>query len=138
MWCRGIVALENTDKAFHFLKAHRNLAEILTDHKLASLGDAFINFVYSLALSNKKKQPSGAKVKGHVLAEALRKAELRKYMPSRITRHMLADAAEALTVYAWLHNYITLEESVAMLEKAEDLVEGLSQLLLTIKNRIKF
>jgi hypothetical protein len=51
---------------------------------------------------------------------------------------MLADAAEALTVYAWLHNYVTLEESVTMLEKAEDLVEGISQLLLTIKDRIMF
>jgi hypothetical protein len=111
---------------------------VLTDHKLASLGDAYINLVYSLALSNKKKQPSGAKVKGHVLAEALRNAGLRKYMPSRTTRHMLADAAEALTVYAWLHNYVTLEESVTMLEKAEDLVEGISQLLLTIKDRIMF
>ena len=130
--------MKEHDKAFHFLKTHRNLTEVLTDHKLAALGDAFINFVYSLALSNKKKQPSGAKVKGHVLAEALRKAGLRKHMPSRITRHMLADAAEALTIYAWLHSYVTLEESVTMLEKAEDLAEGLNQLLLTIKSRIKF
>jgi hypothetical protein len=111
---------------------------VLADHKLASLGDAFINLVYSLALSNKKGQPSGAKVKGRALAEALRKAGLRKYMPSRITRHMLADAAEALAVYAWLHHYVTLEESTEKLEKTEDLVEGLSQLLLTIKDRIKF
>lgn len=126
------------NKTFSFLKTHRNLTEILTDYKLASLGDAFINFVHSLALSNKKGQPSGAKVKGSVLAEAVKKAGLRKYMPSRITRHMLADAAEALVVYAWLHHYITLEESTEKLEKTEDLVEGVSQLLLTVKERIKF
>lgn len=85
-----------------------------------------------------KKQPCGAKVKGRVLAEAFKKAGLRKYMPSRITRHMLADAVEALVVYAWLHHYITLEDCSEILEKTEDLVEGLSQLLLMIKDRIKF
>ena len=114
------------------------MTEVLTDHKLASLGDAFINLVYSLALSNKNGQPSGAKVKGGVLAEAVRKTELRKHLPSRITRHRLADAAEALVVYAWLHQCITLEESVETLGKTEDPVEGVSQLLLTIKERIKF
>jgi len=114
------------------------LTEVLTDHELASLGDAFINLVYSLALSSKKGQPSGAKVKGNVLAEAIKKAGLRKHMPSRITRHMLADAAEALVVYSWLHHYITLEETMETLEKTEDLVEGFSQLLRTISDRIKF
>lgn len=130
--------MKKYNKTFCFLKTHRNLTEVLTDHKLASLGDAFINLVYSLALSNKKEEPSGAKVKGHVLAEAIKKAGLRKHMPSRITRHMLADAAEALVVYAWLHHYITLEESTETLEKTEDLVEGLSQLLRTVRDRIKF
>lgn len=125
-------------KTFYFLKTHGNLAEVLTDHKLASLGDTFINFVYSLALSNKKGEPSGAKVRGRVLAEALKKAGLREHLPSRISRHMLADAAEALVVYAWLHHYITLQETMETLEKTEDLVEGLSQLLCTISGRIRF
>jgi hypothetical protein len=130
--------LKKYSKTFSFLKTHRNLAEVLTDHKLASLGDAFINLVYSLALSNKKGEPSGAKVKGSVLAEALKKAGLREHLPSGISRHMLADAAEALVVYGWLHHYITLEESIQMLEKTGDLVEGLSQLLRRISDRIKF
>lgn len=130
--------MKKRGKAFSFIKTHRNLAEVLTDHKLASLGDTYINFVYSLALSNRRGKPSGAKVKGGVLAEAVKKAGLRGYMPSRMTCHMLADAAEALIVYAWLYNYITLEESVAMLEKTDDSVEGFSQLLATIKGRIKF
>ena len=125
-------------KIFHFIKNYENLTQVLTDHKLASLGDAYINFIYSMALSNRKGKPSGAKVKGRVLAEALKKAGLRKHMPSRTTRHMLADGAEALVIYAWLHRYVTLEESIAMVEKTEDLVEGLSQLFMTIKDRIKF
>lgn len=125
-------------KQFHFLAAYRNLSDVLTDHNLASLGDAYINFVYSLALSNKKRQPLGAKVKGRILAEAFKKAELRECMPPRRTRHMFADAAEALAVYAWLHHYVTMEEAVAMLEENDSPVEGFSHLFVTIKNRISF
>jgi len=109
----------------------------LADQKLASLGDAYINFVYSLALSQRKGKPSGAKVKGTALAEALRKAGLREQLPSRIDRHVLSDAAEALVVYAWLHDLLTLEENVEILEKTNSLVEGLTQLLLKIKEKIK-
>lgn len=110
---------------------------MLTDRNLASLGDAYVNFAYSLALSNLKGQPSGVKVKGSALALALREAGLRQHMPSRITSHTLADAAEALIVYAWLHNYTTLEESVAILQEQNDLTEGLTRLIKTIMNRIK-
>jgi hypothetical protein len=130
--------LKKCVRTFSFIKTHENITEVLTNHKLASLGDAYINLVYSLALSNRKGQPSGAKVKGTVLADAIKKAGLREYLPSRMTRHMLADAAEALIVYAWLHNCITLEESVATLEKTDDPIDGFSQLLATIKNRAKF
>lgn len=125
-------------KNFSFTKIYKDLTEVLMDHKLAALGDAYINFVYSLALSQNKGQPSGAKVRGSVLAEAFKKAGLREHMPSRVSRHMLADAAEALTVYAWLHSHITLEETVALLDKAENPLEGFTQLLLTIKGRVKF
>ena len=120
------------------MKDYENLTAILTDHKLAALGDAYVNFAYSLALSERKGQPFGAKVKGVVLAKAFRKAGLRKHMPSRITSHMLADAAEALIIYAWLHDYMKLEECVAILYEAEDSVEGFTQLLLKIKDRITF
>jgi len=130
--------LKKRGKTFSFIKTHKTMTEVLTDHKLASLGDTYTNFAYSLALSNRRGKPSCAKVKGSVLAEALKRARLREYMPARMTRHMLADAAEALIIYAWLHNYIAFEESVEILEKAEDSVEGFSQLLVTIKGRIKF
>ena len=60
------------------------------------------------------------KVKGSVLAEALRKAGLRECLGSGMSRHGLADAAEALIVYAWLNGCVTLDESVAIMGKAED------------------
>jgi len=121
-----------------FVKTHRNLTEVLTDHKLASLGDAYVNFVYSLALSKRSGKPRGEKVKGEALAQAIKKAGLREYLPSRMTRHILADAAESLMVYAWLNNFVTLEESVTVLTEIDDAAEGFSELLAAIKNRITF
>ncbi|MGQ9623780.1 MAG: ribonuclease III family protein [Candidatus Bathycorpusculaceae bacterium] len=121
-----------------FLKTYKSLGEVLTDHELASLGDAYTNFVYSLALSNKRGKPCGVKVKGTVLAQAFRKAGLRENLGARIDSHALADAAEALIVYAWLRSLITLNETVAILERADEQLEGFTQLLKTVKNRVKF
>jgi hypothetical protein len=130
--------MNNPNKPYSFIKTHTNLTEVLTDHGLASLGDAYTNFTYSLAESNRRGEPTGTKVKGHTLAQALKKAGLREHLPSRMTRHKLADAAEALIVYGWLHNYITLAETVATLQETDDSTEGFSQLLTTIKKRVKF
>jgi hypothetical protein len=101
------------------------------------LGDAYVNFTYSLALSVRAGKPCGKKVKGAPLAEAVRKAGLRELLSSRIDKHVLSDAAEALLVYAWLNDTITLEESVTELEK-NGLEKGLVHLLLKAKERIKF
>lgn len=81
-------------RAFFFPTVRGSLAEVLADSDLASLGDAYVNFAYSLALSNRKDKPLGVRVKGSLLAEALRKAGLRDCLGSRMTRHMLADAAK--------------------------------------------
>lgn len=130
--------MNEKSKMFPFIRTYRNLSEVLTDHKLASLGDTYVNFVYALALSNKRQVPSGAKVRGSILAEAVKKATLREFLPARMERHLLADAAEALIVYAWLHNFVELGEIVSILERFDDPVEGFSQLLITIKSKIRF
>ena len=116
--------------------AFGSLSQILMDQPLAALGDAYVNFIYSLALSRKMGRPMGKKVKGALLAEALRKARLRQFLPSRIDKHVLSDAAEALLVYAWLNNFITLEYSIEVLEKTENLDNGLASLLLLAKEKV--
>ena len=121
-----------------FAWTRRNLNEVLIDHALASLGDSYVNFVYSLAISNRKGSPLGTKVKGSVLAEALRKAGLREFLPSGMSRHSLADAAEALIVYAWLNSWVSLDESVAMIGRKSDPVDALGELLIKIKRQITF
>ena len=120
-----------------FLKNYASLSQVLTDEPLAALGDAYVNFVYSLALSKRTGKPRGKKVKGAPLAEAVRKAGLRESLPTRIDKHTISDAAEALLVYAWLSNFITLEESVEALEKTDDLEEGLTRLLLIAKEKVR-
>jgi hypothetical protein len=119
------------------LQDYKSLSQVLTDKPLAALGDAYVNFVYSLALSQRAGKPCGKKVKGTPLAEAVRKAGLRGFLPSRIDKHVLSDAAEALLAYAWLNNFITLEESAEALEKNDDLEKGLTQLLLKAKEKVR-
>ncbi|MCJ7613152.1 hypothetical protein MUO71_00070 [Candidatus Bathyarchaeota archaeon] len=120
---------------FAFIPQYESLSEVLMDQKLAKLGDAYVNFLYSLALSKKNGEPTGTKVKGRLLADAFKKAGLRKFLPSRIDRHKQADAAEALIVYAWIRGSMTMEEGLEILEQNEDNVEAFIFLLLTAKNK---
>jgi len=116
-----------------FIKNHENLSEILMDQKLAKLGDAYVNFLYSLALSKMKGEATGVKVKGRLLADAFKKADLRKFLPSRVDRHKQADAAEALIVYPWIKGSMTLEEGLEILEQTKDDVEAFCNLLVIAK-----
>jgi hypothetical protein len=122
---------------FKLTHEYQNLSEVLMDQKLAKLGDAYVNFLYSLALSRKDGEPTGIKVKGKLLADALKKAGLRKLLPSRTDRHKQADAAEALIVYAWALGVMTMEEGLEILEKTEDSVEAFCCLLQTAKIKIE-
>jgi len=121
---------------FTLVSKYKNLCEVLVDQKLASLGDSFVNLIYSLSLSRRKGEPIGAKVNSRVLSEALKKAGLRKLLPSRTDRHAQADAAEALIVYAWIQNVMTIEEGIDILKQHADPVEGFCALLLTITKKL--
>ena len=122
---------------FEFIQQHESLSQVLMDQKLAQLGDAYVNFLYSLAVSKKTGEPTGIKVKGRLLADAFKKAGLRKVLPSRVDRHKQADAAEALIVYAWVRGSMTMEEGLEILEQNEDNVEAFSSLLLTAKMKLE-
>ena len=123
------------EKEFSFTSRYKRLIDVLTDHELASLGDAYVNFIYSLALSRRLGKPAGRKVDSATLASALRKADLRRFLPSRVDRHRQADAAEALIVYAWLSGRVTLEESLCFFEQDTD-VDAFCLLLQAALKRI--
>ena len=117
---------------------HRSIGEILSDHKLAALGDAYVNFIYSLALSRRTGSPEGAKVQSQVLAEALKRANLRGFLPARTDRHKQADGAEALLVYAWIKGLMTLEDAVNVLNQHEEPTEAFYSLILATKKNLRF
>ena len=81
-------------KPSRVLRTYASLQDIMLDKDLAKLGDAYVNFLYSLALSKKQKEATGTKVQGRLLADAFKKAGLREFLSSRIDRHKQADAAE--------------------------------------------
>ena len=118
------------------LKAYKNLEEVMLDKDLAGLGDAYVNLLYSLVVSQKSGHPTGAKVNNRILAEAVRKAGLRKLLPRRIDRHVLGNAAEALIAFAWLADTVTFEDSVKILSEKDDAVEAFTVLLREILERL--
>jgi hypothetical protein len=123
-------------KATRVLKRYKNLQEVLLDKDLASLGDIYVNFVHSLALSQKLERPTGAKVNNRILAEAVKKSGLRKILPRRIDRHAQGNAAEALIVYAWLQEIMSFDDCLKILRGGDDPTEAFTRLLQEIEKRL--
>ena len=113
------------------------IRRVVRDRQLASLGDAFVNFVYSLALTKINGNPQATKVSDRILAEAFRVAGLREYLGTRLSRKDLANAAESLLVEAYRRQLISIEESVSILSQNPDgLNAGLSSLLKLAAERV--
>jgi hypothetical protein len=114
------------------------IREVLRDRQLASLGDAFVNFVYSLALTKKEGTPHGVKVSDRILSQAFRVAGLRDHLGTRVSRKDLANATESLLVYAYLRDLLTIDESVQILVQHPDAVEdGLVDLIRLAAERVR-
>ncbi len=112
------------------MSGRENIRQIMRNRQLASLGDAFVNFVYSLALTAASGGPQAVKVSDRILAEAFRLSGLRKHLGSRISRKDLANASESLLIHAYQRNLLTIEESVRTISQNPDGPEaGLSALL---------
>ncbi|MEM3439533.1 MAG: ribonuclease III family protein [Candidatus Bathyarchaeia archaeon] len=98
--------------------SRRALEEVLRDRGLAQLGDAYVNFICSLAASISEGRPRGLKVSDAVLAEAAKRCGARALLPKRSKREDIANAAEALLVYAWILGIERMEDAVELLCKA--------------------
>lgn len=122
---------------FQFLHKYSRIEEVLSDKDLASLGDAYINFAYSLALSKSSGKPAGRKLNNSILSLASRKSGIRKMLSHRVDKHKQANAAEALIVYGWLSGIISIKETVDILACEGDLADNISILLKVILERIK-
>ena len=113
------------------------IQRVMRDRQLASLGDAFINFVYSLALTQINGRPKGVKVSDKVLSEAFKLAGLRQYLGTRLSKKDLANASESLLMEAYRKQLLTIEESVRVLSQHPDGPQaGLTDLLKLAAERI--
>ena len=109
----------------------------MRDQQLASLGDAFINFVYSLALTQINGHPTGVKVSDRILSEAFKLAGLRQYLGTRLSKKDLANASESLLMEAYRKQVLTIEESVRILSQNPDGPQaGLTDLLKLAAERL--
>lgn len=118
------------------LKSYNSIEEILLDKDLAGLGDSYVNFVFSLALSQKHGHPMGAKVNNEVLANAVAISGLRKLLPRRVDRHVRGNAAEALLVFAWLQDILEMEDCISVLAEKEDHANAFAMLLRQILDKL--
>jgi hypothetical protein len=123
-------------KTSQILKRYKSLHQVLLDKDLAGLGDMYVNFVNSLALSQKLQKPTGAKVNNRILSEAVKKSGLRKMLPRRMDRHAQGNAAEALIVYAWLQEIMSFEDCLKILRGSDDPTDAFTQLLQEIGKRL--
>jgi hypothetical protein len=113
------------------------IRQVLRNRQLASLGDAYVNFVYSLALSKVNGRPEGIKVSDRILAQAFKLAGLRQYLGTRVTRKDLANASESLLVDAYLRDLLTIEESVRILiQNPDGVTSGLVDLMKLAAERV--
>jgi len=118
------------------LKSYSSLQELLLDKDLASLGDSYVNFVYSLAMSQKQGRPTGAKVNNRILSEAVEKSGLRKLLPHRVDKQARGNAAESLLIFAWFQDIQELNDCVKVLSKEEDATEAFATLLRDILEKL--
>jgi hypothetical protein len=110
----------------------------MRDKQLASLGDAYVNFVYSLALTHLSGYPQGTKVSDRVLSQALKLAGLRDELGTRVAKKDLANASESILAEAYRRNLLTIEESVRVIsEQPENPATGISGLLKLAAERLR-
>ena len=112
------------------------ISSIMQDRKLASLGDAYVNLVYSMALTQISGEPRGVKVSDRILSRAFKAAGLRSYLGARQTRKDFANASEALLIESFRKGLLTISESVKIIAQHDDLADGVGDLLKTAVERM--
>jgi len=113
------------------------LKKILADKGLARLGDAYVNFIYSLALTDIEGEPTGAKVSDRILAEAAKISGLKGLLPKRTRRNDVANAVEALLAYTWQNKLITAEEGEDILKMNACSQDSFVNLIEVVAQRIQ-
>jgi hypothetical protein len=120
------------------LLSNSEFQQILKNRRLARLGDAYVNFLFSLALTKASGIPVGVKVSDRILFEAAKNSGIRPLLPRRIKRGEVANVIEALVVDSWMRKSLELDEMVDIISKnSDDLTEAATQLVKSILERMR-
>ena len=101
----------------HLFKGNSNFQTFILDKNNAKLGDALVNFLYSLAKSIVLKRNTGIKVSDYILSEAYRNSLWfkEKKLLIRGKKGRRGDIIEAMMLYFWLSIPDSLEKFVNIL-----------------------
>jgi hypothetical protein len=99
-----------------------DLNSVVHHEGLAKLGDAFVNFSYSLAKSTATGEPTGCKVPDAVLANAYRTSLLAQIPEINIRgrKGKVGDSVEALLLWSWLTGVLSIDVLVTTLSENLD------------------
>ena len=136
------LARRDGDPLIKLLDPDRGPLQALEDQNLAKLGDALLNFIYSLSLSQARGRADGRKIPNNLLAKALEMCRHSSLTPRRSDKHRKGDIVEAIFAYAWLTGILDVRESAEYLASASGTEggeldrEGYSRGLAEILDRI--
>jgi hypothetical protein len=97
--------------------------QAFNDRNLSKLGDALLNLIYSLSLSQVRGRADGRKIPNNLLAKALEICRHSSLTPRRSDKHRKGDIVEAIFAYAWLIGILDIRESaeyLAVVGRGED------------------
>ncbi len=101
-----------------FSPDYANIEDILYSKHLASLGDALVNYCYSVArFAINPLLTSSVRVWDSSLATAIRQSPFNSYIKKRISQGELGDCVEAIVAWTYMIGAITLENIIEILKQ---------------------
>ena len=96
----------------------KNLLTYIHSKGNAKLGDALVNFIYSVAKSLASENPTGMKVSDSILSEAFKSSLWHSTKTLKLSgkKDRIADAVEALILFFWVHEGLSLKKMIESLE----------------------
>lgn len=96
----------------------KNLTTYIHNKSNAKLGDALVNFIYSVAKSLVSGIPTGMKVSDSILSEAFKGSMWHKTNTLKLSgkKNRIADSVEALILFFWVHEGLSLKNLIEPLE----------------------
>ena len=94
-----------------------SLRAILESKDLALIGDSLVNFIFSTLKIGLFGMSGNVHVRDNVLKNAMDLSKLREKLGKNTKPGRVADAAESLIVFAYIHNIMTIYDMVEYLSQ---------------------